>query len=42
MGLEVLRFTDRKVKEDLSNVLRCIEGWMEERQRGVNARRTTP
>ena len=34
MGLEVLRFTDRKVKQDLSNVLRCIEGWIKEKQHG--------
>lgn len=33
MGLEVLRFADRKVKHDISNVLRGIEGWIEERRR---------
>jgi hypothetical protein len=31
MGLEVLRFSDRDVKLDISNVLRGIEGWIEER-----------
>ena len=29
MGLEVSRFTDQNVKQDVSNVLRCIEGWIE-------------
>jgi len=33
MGLEVLRFADRKVKHDISNVFRGIEGWIEERRR---------
>ena len=33
MELEVLRFTDRKVKQDMSNVLRSIEGWIEEKKR---------
>ena len=33
MGLEVLRFSDREVKQDILNVLRCIEGWTKEKQR---------
>jgi very-short-patch-repair endonuclease len=33
MGLEVLRFADRKVKRDISNVLRGIEGWIEEKRK---------
>jgi len=33
MGLEVLRFPDRDVKQDILNVLRCIERWIEEKRR---------
>jgi len=33
IGLHLMRFTDRKVKQDMSNVLRCIEGWVEEKRR---------
>jgi very-short-patch-repair endonuclease len=33
MGLEVLRFADRKVKRDILNVLRGIDGWIEEKRK---------
>ncbi len=33
MGLEMLRFADRKVKRGSLNVLRSIEGWIEERRK---------
>jgi very-short-patch-repair endonuclease len=29
-GVRFLRFEDREVKRDMPNVLRCIEGWIEE------------
>ena len=33
IGLHLMRFTDRKVKQDMSNEPRCIEGWVEEKRR---------
>ena len=33
MGLEVLRFTDRMVKQDMSNILRSIESWIKQYRR---------
>ncbi len=30
MGLKFLRFTDKEVKRDMNNVLRIIQGWIEE------------
>lgn len=30
LGLSFLRFTDLEVKKDMYNVLRTIEGWIEE------------
>jgi len=36
LGLHVLRFTDRKVKQDMSNVLWGIQCWIEQQlKRGV-------
>jgi hypothetical protein len=36
MGLEVLRFADRDMKRDIANVLRRIEGRIEERRKTYN------
>jgi very-short-patch-repair endonuclease len=30
LGLRVLRFHDRDVKQDMRNVLRCIQNWIEQ------------
>ena len=33
LGLSVLRFHDRDVKRDISNVLRCIQNWIEQHEK---------
>ena len=41
VGLNVLRFRDRDVKQDMRNVLGCIQSWIEQCEK-ENARRHPP
>ena len=35
LGLHVLRFQDRDVKNDMRNVLNCIQNWIEQQEKKV-------
>ena len=41
LGLHFLRFNDRHVKHDMRNVLRCIQNWIEQRERLSKSRGST-
>jgi len=42
LGVRFLRFEDREVKNDMSNVLRSIEGWIKEYEQSYNPPPTPP
>jgi very-short-patch-repair endonuclease len=42
LGLQVLRFHDRDVKHDMSNVLTCVQNWIQQETKNTRGHPPTP